>query len=117
MDGEHIAINLSLSGRITKESIENTMRGRVPTYTITIEKPNRNYLYAKEQLELFRNEWYTLLSGIRERHSGRCEIHLFPAIPNSIAVEIGRSLLPKSDPVIVIYDYHRQKGFVRTISV
>ncbi len=113
-----VALNLSLSGVVHTTEIENTVGEKIPIYKLTIAQPNRDFLQAKEQLELFRFEWYKLLSKIREVHGKNCEIHLFPAVPNSVAVEIGRSLLPKSDPCLVIYDYNKTKGgFIRTIVV
>ena len=110
-----VAVNLSLSGTIHATEIERAAGGQIPTYILTIARPCRDFLHAKEQLELFRSEWYRLLAEIRETHGDTCEIHLFPAIPNAIAVEIGRSLLPKSDPHLVIYDQDKDHSGFRTI--
>jgi hypothetical protein len=112
-----IALNVSLSGRIRQDEIEKVLGDQVPVYKVTIARPQRDFLQAKEQLELFRNEWYTLLSEIREVHGESCEIHLFPAVPNSVAVEIGRSLLPKSDPGLVVYDHNKKNGGFRRFAV
>ena len=38
-------------------------------------------------------------------------VHLFAAIPNSVATELGRLLLPKADPTIQVYD-RQPSGFV-----
>lgn len=89
---------------------------RLPTYTLTISEPRRDFLRAKEQLELFRVEWTRLLAQLRENHGSGVEVHLFPAVPNSIAVELGRALLPKVDPLLVIYD-HDNGGFTRIMTV
>src|SRR5690606_21775519 len=97
-----VAINVSLSGAIHAAEIERAVGGLIPTYTLTIAQPHRDFLQAKEQLELFQYESYELLARIREVHGEACEIHLFPAVPCSIAVEIGRSLLPKSDPPLIV---------------
>lgn len=113
-----VALNLSLSGTIHPAEIERALGSPVPTYTLTLARPNRDFLRAKEQLELFRNEWHRLLSEIRGDHGEECEIHLFSAIPCSVAVEIGRSLLPKSDPHLVVYDHDKERGgFVRAVVV
>lgn len=112
-----VALNLSLSGVIHTTEIEAAMGYQVPIYTITIEQPYREFLKAKEQLELFRDEWYKLLSKIRADHGEDCQIHLFPAVPNSVAIEIGRALLPKCDPLLVVYDQNKKCGFQRTITV
>ena len=48
---------------------------------------------------------------IRATHGPDCTVHLFPALPNSLAVEVGRVLLPKADPAIRVYD-RNVSGFV-----
>ncbi len=109
--GKIVILNLSLSGTIHQDEINKVMRKEdYPTYKITIANPNRDFLKSKEQLELFKQEYLRLLAVIRERHGSDCEIHLFPAIPVSIAVECGRILLPKSDPPLVVYDNNNKGG-------
>lgn len=111
-----VAVNLSLSGFIHTTEISALLGNDVTIYTIRIPHPNRDFLRAKEQLELFRSNWLRLLADVRRDHGENCEIHLFPAIPCAVAVEIGRSLLPKSDPKIIVYDHDRERGgFHRTI--
>ncbi|MCW5854077.1 MAG: SAVED domain-containing protein [Anaerolineae bacterium] len=105
-----IAVNLSLSGRIHPGEIEKAVGQALPTYVMTIAHPRRDFLCAAEQLELFRNEWYKLVAEIRDAHGPDCEIHLFPAVPCSVAVEMGRALLPKTDPHFVVYDNDKQRG-------
>jgi len=115
---QQIALNLSLSGNINESEIEQAIGQKIPTYKITLVQPHRDFLQAKEQLELFRGEWLNLLSEIREKHGEKCEIHLFPAIPNSIAVEIGRCLFPKVDPTIIVYRLCKKDGcFKRTLTI
>jgi hypothetical protein len=105
-----VAVNLSLSGIIHPTEIERAMKNRAPMYTITISQPRRDFLQSKEQLELFRSEWFKLIAQVRSDFGEDCIIHLFPAIPVAIAVEIGRSLLPKSDPTMIVYDQDKEHG-------
>ena len=60
-----------------------------------------------------RWEWRALLTRIKRDHSPDCSISLFPAVPISVAVQLGRVLLPKADPVIRVYDYRRDDGGFR----
>ncbi|MCL4280588.1 MAG: SAVED domain-containing protein, partial [Ignavibacteriaceae bacterium] len=99
-----VAVNLSLSGTIHSGEIIQSVGAGVPIYTIRISNPRRDFLIAKEYLELFANRWHRLLSDIRKIHGPSSEILLFPAVPNSVAVEIGRALRPKIDPSIHIYN-------------
>jgi hypothetical protein len=107
---DRVAINLSLSGMIHPSEIHRAMGGEVPIYTVSVHRPRRSFLVAKEQLELFRVRWYELLSDVRAKHGEACEVHVFPAVPPSVAVEMGRALLPKSDPYLVVYDHDRTSG-------
>ena len=111
-EGDHarVALNLSLSGTIQQEAIYEVMDEPDHTYTLTIRRPRRTFLKSQEQLELFSSTFKELLSEIREAHGEHTEIHLFPAVPNSVAVQIGRLLLPKADPPLHIYDYNRRLG-------
>lgn len=116
--GGRVAVCLSLSGTVHLAEVEHALKEQFPIYTVTIADPRRDFLRTKEQLELFRVEWRRLLTKVRETHGADTEIHLFPAIPNSVAVEIGRVMLPKSDPSLVIYDHdHAAGGFRRIVAI
>jgi hypothetical protein len=110
--GKHVVVNLSLSGTIHEEEIVAALpEGLQPSlYTITHAKPDLDFLRSKEQLELFQREWRSLLVQLRQCHGPDCVVHLFPAVPSAIAVEIGRSLMPKVGPLVRIYD-KRTDGF------
>jgi hypothetical protein len=99
-----VAINVSLSGHIHEAEITAAIGKPIPTYLLTITKPSVHYLRAQEQLELFAQEWRGLLTKIRMTHGEKCEVHVFPAVPNSVAVEMGRALLPKIDPIMHLYN-------------
>lgn len=118
MEGSQVAVCLSLSGTVHISEVDQALGGSLPTYHLTISEPRRDFLRAKSQLELFLVEWSRLLAKIRGAHGPDVEIHLFPAVPNSIAVEVGRAILPKADPILVIYDHIRDSGgFKKVLSL
>jgi hypothetical protein len=110
-----VAIKLCLSGNVRDDEVDNALGESVPIYSISIDEAVPDFLKAKEQLEIFRTTWRRLLAEVREVHGELCEIHLFPAVPNSVAVELGRSRLPKVDPPLAIYDCDRNRGGFRYI--
>lgn len=113
-----VVLNLSLSDTIHPQAIDQVLKDPYCTYKLTVPVPDRNYLTSKEQLELFKVEMRTLIWRIKEAHHGDYEIHLFPAIPASVAVSLGQLLLPKSDPAIHIYEYNwRCGGFRYALSI
>ncbi|MEN8221233.1 MAG: SAVED domain-containing protein [Pseudomonadota bacterium] len=117
-DAKQIVLNLSLSGTIHQSEIDKVIQEDCPIYKITIKNPNRDFLKCKEQLELFKREFHQLLALIRKHHGSDVDVHLFPAVPVSVAVECGRVLLPKSDPRIIIYDNNKKlSGFKDTLTI
>jgi len=115
---ESVAVRLSLSGDVQRAGVEKALGYRPPLYTITIDEPGRDFLDSEKELERFRKEWMSLLAEIRGAHGANVEIHLFPAVPNSVAIEIGRTQLPKSDPPISVYDHNREKGgFIHALTL
>lgn len=105
-----VILELSLSDTIDKRSIEEVMGTTKPFYRISVLEPNRDYLKSRDQLVAFCDEYRCLLTRIMGDAGKGCTIHLFPAIPVSVAVEIGRTALPKSDVRIEVYDFNRAVG-------
>jgi hypothetical protein len=112
-DMKVVALNLSLSGVIRPEEIMQALDVPCCAYTMTVLRPNRDYLKSKAQLDGFAGAMRDLLCRIREVHRSDCEIHLFPAIPAAVAVKLGQLLLPKADPPLHIYDHHPRYGGFR----
>jgi hypothetical protein len=105
-----VTLELSLSDNIDPEGIEAIMGSTTPIYRIAIPKPSRDHLKSKEQLVAFCEEYGRLLTRIKGDAGQGCTIHMFPAIPVSVAVEIGRAALLKSDVSIQVYDFNKTVG-------
>jgi len=104
------ALNLSLSATINNDRINQVLKESYSVWKITIEHPNNDFLKSKLQLQTFRIEFRKLLNRIKAKHGESALIHLFPAVPVSIAVEIGRVWMPKADLPIKIYEQNRSIG-------
>ena len=60
----------------------------------------------------------SLLNEIKAAHGETAEIAVFPAVPVSVAVEIGRVWMPKADLPMVIYDQNRATGgFAKALAI
>jgi allophanate hydrolase subunit 2 len=85
---------------------------------MTIENPNNDFLKSRSQLQLFRQEFRRLLDKIKLKHGQGMSIHIFPSVPVSIAVEIGRVRQPKADLPFVIYDQNNKTGgFIHALNI
>lgn len=113
-----IALNLSLSANIANSRITHILGNDVSIWTLTIAKPHNDFLKSQSQLQAFREAFRKLLNEIKLAHGQQQIIHLFPAVPNSIAIEIGRVWMPKADLPLQIYDQNsRLKGFVESLTI
>ena len=57
------------------------------------------------------------IDRIKAEHGEDAILHVFPAMPASLAVELGRVWMPKSDLAMTIYDNNRTAGFIPTITI
>ena len=107
---QSVALNLSLSGTIDNSRITSVLSPDVSIWTLTLETPGNDFLKSREQLSLFRQQFRYLLDRIKALHGQDTVLHLFPAVPVSVAVEIGRVWMPKADLPLRIYDQNRKIG-------
>lgn len=106
-----VALNLSLSATIENTRINAALPGKaLSTWVMTVPKPDRDIMMSKEHLSLFRQNFRRLLDRIKARHGQDILLHVFPAVPVSVAIEIGRVWMPKADLPLCIYDQNRKLG-------
>jgi SMODS-associated and fused to various effectors sensor domain len=101
---------LALSASIAIDRIKSVLQEPISPWVVTIENPNNDFLQAKHQLSEFRKLMRGLFNEIKEKHGEDAKIHVFPAAPVSIAVELGRVLMPKADLPLCLYDQNNQLG-------
>lgn len=112
------ALVLSLSATISAERVQNAMQGPCTLWTITIPQPNNDFLKSREQLQQFRELIRPLLDEIRLRHGDSLPLHVFPAVPVAVAVEVGRCIMPKAHLPMRVYDQnHKTNGFAFALQI
>jgi len=105
-----------LSATVDNSRITSVLGNEISIWTLTIEKPNNDFLKSREQLSMFRQQFRLLMDRIKARHGQNIVLHVFPAVPVSVAVEIGRAWMPKADLPLCIYDQNRKlNGFMKAL--
>lgn len=94
-----VNILIEVSGFIDKKLIPNN-----PCFHIQAESPGFLFLQSKKQVIEFQIKYRDLLSDIRLYYGEGVRINLFPAVPNPIAFEIGRTIMKNIDPTIILFD-------------
>lgn len=112
------ALVFALSATVTDERVTSVLGSEIPIWKVTIPKPDNDFVRSRVQAEAFRKLMRTLLDKIKATHSEKATIHVFPAMPVSLAVDFGRVLNAKSDLPLVVYDQNMKLGgFVKALSI
>lgn len=119
-DRVSVALLLSLSGRIREDDLPAQVDSRFTVYEITLAdiQPTPRFLNREESLRAFRDAFLDAMRSLVASHPNLARLHLFPAVPAPVAVAIGRDLMPKRDPAVLVYDFDKRAGgFVPALEV
>ena len=108
----------SLSATVTYDRIQKALGDNTSIWEITISgAPHNDFLKTEALLSDFRRNVRHAFDKIKSHH-GCKELHIFPAMPVSASVELGRVWMPKVDMPMVIYDANKEKNdFYKTITI
>lgn len=95
---------LSLSDRVDHKRIHTVLGEQVSIWEITHEAPHNDFLKSNFQLMLFRQQIRKLMVEIKRHHGNTNPLHVFPVMPISCCIEMGRARMPKADMDWIIYD-------------
>jgi len=90
--------------KVHNEDIYTAIGNNSEIFEISINDPMPDVIKNKNDLDEFGKVYLNVLSRINNIYGTNTEVHLFAAIPNSIAIECGRRILPKVHN-LTIYDY------------
>lgn len=105
-----VALKLEISANITDDRIHAVLGADAPIWSIAATKPHNDVIRRPQDVAEFAGLFRKTLDDIKVAHGENTVVHLFLAIPVSIAVESGRSWQPKAHPTIKIYDQNRALG-------
>jgi hypothetical protein len=119
-DPGKVALILALSGPVTAASLPSTVDVSYTVYEISLldRIPTPTFLRQRQDLEAFRSIYRAFLARIRGEHPTARQLHLFAGVPAPVAVACGFDLLPKVDPVLIVYDNVKEEGgFIERLKV
>lgn len=112
-----IALKLGISATLTDERVTRVLGPETTIWSVAADNPHNDILRSPEDQAAFRRLLRRLLDRIKAVHGEGQMIHIFPALPASLAVDLGRVWMPKSDLAMTIYDNNRTAGFVPAITL
>jgi hypothetical protein len=108
----------SLSAKIAPERISTVLPGKLSIWEMTFTGPNNDFLRSEAQLSMFRSAVRKAFVDIHADHPGAPDVKIFPAMPISCAVELGRIRMPKADPPWTIFDQNNQhRRFIPALTI
>ncbi|WP_143961197.1 SAVED domain-containing protein [Litoribacter populi] len=115
--GRVVALKVELSANITDDRVIEAI-GDVPIWSIKIESPDVEFLREREQLIAFKRIVRKMFNEVKALNGQDVELHVFPAMPASAAVEFGRVWNSKADSNLIVYDQNWLKGgFMKTLEI
>lgn len=105
-----VALILGVSATISKARIDAVLGHDVSIWSITAISPHNDIMRNAGDLSRFRQELRRLFDRIKLMHGEGATINVFPALPVSAAVELGRVWMPKADLPMIIFDQNRRVG-------
>jgi len=110
-----VALKIGLSATITDDRITSVLSNGTAIWSLYARDRHNDMMRYPEDLQEFRRVMRRLLDNIKA--TGAETIHVFPAVPVSAAIEIGRAWMPKADLPLVVYDETRGRGFVPRLRI
>lgn len=112
-----VALKLAISAPIADERIHRVLGDYASIWEITCDHPHNDVMRRRDDLGVFRNLARQAFEEIKAQHGEDSTLSVFPAVPVSCAIELGRVWQPKAHPPMEIYDQVRNVGFVRRLSI
>lgn len=103
-----IALSFSISFHISQR-VKRQLSSNALHWDICVREPNPDFIVKAEQLVEFRKIAQDILNEISEV-AGNNPIHIYMAMPVSMAVTLGMAIIPKATSTIILHDYIKSLG-------
>jgi hypothetical protein len=112
------ALVFALSATVTDQRVSSAVGSELDIWRVTIPIPHNDFVRSRAQTQSFRQTMRPLLDQIKAAHGESAVLHVFPAMPVSLAVDFGRILNSKADLPLIIYDENKALGgFVKALEI
>jgi hypothetical protein len=112
-----VALALSLSSAIERNRITSVLGEDVAIYTITVDEPSKTLVENPFIMDDFVSASREVIETIKQNYGKGIEVHVFPAMPASLAIRFGMDYMPKTDNKLIVYDEQPVIGFAYALSL
>jgi hypothetical protein len=115
-DGPAVALSIGISATIHPDRIRAVLGKDTAIWSLSVDQPHNDIIRQPDDLKEFRSIIRSLLGQIRVKHPNAL-LNVFPAMPVSAAIELGRVWMPKADLPLLVFDESPGKGFVPRVKI
>lgn len=112
-----VALKIGISAPIDNARIHAVLGEDVEIWSLSVQSPGNDVMRYRADLSEFRAIMRRTYADILKATGPDTVIHVFPAMPISTAIEMGRVRMPKVDRPLQIYDALPGRGFVARLNV
>ena len=98
------ALVLAFSAPVTTDRISAVLGSDAAIWTLTVAAPHKEIVKSSAQLSKARGIFSRVFDEIKAVHGQNTLLHVFPVMPVSLAVELGRARSPKAEMPWRVYD-------------
>lgn len=116
--GSDVALVIGLSAKISDERVHAALGEHVQVVRFEVDTPNTALVKGPATIAAFRRTMRSCLDSIEREIGAARNIHVFPAMPASLAVAFGACVMPKVSNPITVYDAKGPGGvFAKAITL
>ena len=101
---DELSVQFSISGSVECDQIKRVLPD-AKIANFQVPSPSHSVVDSPEVQRSFVSAWRSFQGEIHERYGKLSKLHIFPALPASLSVELGRCVLPKVIPEMKVWDY------------
>lgn len=113
-----VALKFELSDNINDDRVTSILGDDVSIYSIRVDNPDNDFVKSRKEIQDFGEKMKEAFREIKKIHGQNAVLNIFPAMPVSLAVQLGRVWMPKADLSMKIFDQnYALGGFVEAIEI
>jgi SMODS-associated and fused to various effectors sensor domain len=117
---DHVALVLNISGTIHLRELPQDVQETYTVYTVAPASPAESgpsVISSPAACANFEGTLRRFLAQVEKEHGKIPEIAVFPAVPISCAIILGKVLMPHVSPSLIIFDRNEHNVFLRALEV
>lgn len=115
---DEIALVIDLSAEVDDERITSVLGDNISVFHLSVEAPNRNFVTNENIQSAFVECFRKAMEELKNLKNSKGVIHVFPVMPNSLAIKAGMDYMSKADLPLVVYEQSKAtEGFFEALTI